>query len=483
LFSASAVSSDVCVTRPNYLSTSIVSVCTHRPPYVLFGHAGISAQMWGGVATPSTGLLGYKNVARWLERSDTTDGPAATFVWHKKFDEEGDVVVDHSYRPLPETARHVGVPAHFITPVASTAPALLPVPQDGLPASTPGNGGFAAQPASGRYVTGETVILSAGMSWPFTATLELDGVEIASGLIGYWNGSGYYASYELPNHDDTDTGSYVFKSGAAVSDSAEVLVLAQVIAATDEIVDVAGTGDVDAWQWSGLMQHLADGHAVAAARMVDAEAADPDSEETGFYGWDGVGPAVFRWTYKGDWLAEHGFGFDPDLFYTYTGAEMPFTGYPPRLDAADWTVIGDPGYDYREEVLGWGKVIGFGRSVPPGYSAETSMPFTIAGRAVVGGVYYCWKGVVNAAFSATGSPRPHRVEIQLITREDGVIVDTGAWIDITGSNHEVAPPDAGAWTSSKVITCGCRITYIDPITCHPVSSPVFVCWPGITACS
>lgn len=462
---------------------TLTAVCTHTVTNSGWGSATpYQVRKWGGVYQPSAGLIGFRNEEYYLREEETTagttSGDSVDYKYAKEFAEEGDVVLEDSYKDSAFLAQ-------FSRPVSLSVPIMLPVVQTGLPASTPGNTSDFSL-ASGRGFEGQVITLQATTPFYGNITYEWkkNGTVVASGS----SSTPATLTYTLPNSDSTDSGSYTLEVShdppvifdPMICDSSEIVILDQPGSVSDSLVDVSGSGGGETWQWDGAMtdQVSATPHDVAESRMNTAVGLYVDGNlagfngapDVGYYGWDQVEPDEWTWRIRAS-NANYDFsdpGFDQTKTYEFTGAALPAEPFDP----GDWTEIADTGYDYQQVTSGYTQTLG-----ASGILGNIAWP---AGRMVDGNGYYCWKCTIDATHSASGSPYPYKVEIRIKEYEDDVLISTGAWIDITDTVYELdEPASMGGATYRKDRRFEEQLT---PLTtgCAVAVSPTFICHPGLS---
>ncbi len=249
--------------------------------------------------------------------------------------------------------------------------------------------------------------------------------------------------------------------------------------ATDYFIDFGGGETITRHlQDAGIASPAPLGN--ADARLATAEGLAPDGSFTfgevphGSYGWTGNLPTyvlTIRASY--DPVAFADAGFDPAKTYSFTGTEAEFPASP--YDPDDWTEVADTGWDFLQEASGY---------TPTEDFTDDHAITGVAGRAISAGsgvtTEQVWKSQIDARQSRNGNPTPQQVEVRLKTYEDGILVSTGAWQDITDTTLDVDPPaDLGGGSIQKHINIETRTTYINA-SCVATGPAIFVCHPGLS---
>lgn len=466
---------------------TLIAVCGHTITNSGWG-TGTPYQLrkWGGLYQPSSGQIGFRNEEYYLREEETTagttSGDSVDYKYAKEFAEEGDIVVEDS-------SKESAVLSQFSRPVSLTVPVMLPVVQTGLPALTPGNtNDFSLQ--SGRGFEGQNVFIFAALPFYGNITYEWkkNGSVVASGS----SSTPTTLSYTLPNGNSADSGSYTLEvthnppviTDPLICDSSEIVILDQTLnSISDSSVNVDGSGGGETWQWLGSMsdQVESDPFAIAADRLADAKlfyadgniASFPGDDDFGHYGWNQVSPDEWTWRIRASYDI-NGFidpGFDPTKTYEFTGADLPSQPFNP----ADWTEIADTGYDYQVVTSGYTQALG-----ASGITSAMAGTSGYGGWLKSGSDYFVYSSTVDATRSASGSPYPYKVEIRILDYEDGVLISTGAWIDITDTVYDVQPVSLEGAGFHKKYDLEFQLTPLAGSTCDPTVSPVFVCHPGLT---
>lgn len=467
---------------------TLAAVCTHTVTNSGWGtDAPYTLRKWGGVYQPSAGQIGFRNEEYYLREEETTagttSGDSVDYKYAKEFAAEGDVVLEDSYKDSAFLAQ-------FSRPVSLTVPVMLPVVQTGLPASTPGNTSDFSL-ASGRGFEGQVITLQA--TTPFYGNITYEWKKNGSVVASGSSSTPATLTYTLPGSDSTDSGSYTLEithnppvvGDPLICDSSEIVILDQALnTISDSSVDVSGSGGGETWQWTGAMttQVEADPAGIAEDRMDTAKglyadgnlASFPGDDDFGHYGWDQVQPDEWTWKIRAS-NGNYDFsdpGFDSTKTYEFTGADLPDEPFDP----SDWAEIADTGYEYQRVTSGWTQTIG-----ASGITSATAGTSGYAGRLISGGDYYVYSSTIDATRSASGSPYPYMVEIRMLDYEDGVLISTGAWVDITDTVYDVdQPASMGGATSHKKYDVEFRLTPLAGVGCTPTGSPVFVCHPGLS---
>lgn len=484
---------------------TLIAVCGHSVTNSGWGTSTpYQVRKWGAMYQSSAGIEGFLQENNYLsEECVSSSSSGLLFKYKRTFAIEGDIETEIGQTDHDNFPQTTGTRGRFIRPVSETSPINLVLDDGGLTNTSgtvdPSNHSVFLydQTIPKRWIAGlvtSGVQMSWGGDWmagpPYSGSWKLfkDGVEIDSGSGQYFYGPfGVYHSFSP--QDSSSSADYYFSltDGTYTSTSPTVqhVVIDQTVnTVTDSVVDVDGDGATETWSWSGTMttQVLADYFDEARTRLDDLRIDDADGNlppflgapDYGFFGWNQEVPEEWTWEIRAS-NPNYDFsdpGFDSSKTYSFSGSELPAEPFDP----ADWTEVSDTGYDERKTVHNWSHGTGLS-----GIRSNMAIAGTSAGRRRAGSEFFLYECTIDATRSASGSPYPYKVEIRLKTYEDGTLVDTSAWIDITDTVYSLdAPTTLAGAANHHYITAEFQLTPLAGATCDPTISPVFVCHPGLS---